>query len=121
MTWSLVVSRFFKCGQIGGSIKIDFPYTAVMCIQKCKTLLKAMFSIFEKSRCKNWVYLVVEFSGICDKESKNPKDMSTEVPGNGDAEKSALAYFSYFQISERLQYIYGKLGLPIFYKIVLPC
>jgi len=40
--------------------------------------------------------------------------MFTQVLGSRDAEKLALAYFSYFQISDTLQYIYGKLGLPIF-------
>ena len=50
-----------------------------------------------------------KLSSVCDKEFKYPKDMFTEVLGNSDTEKLALAYFSYFQISERLQNIYGKL------------
>lgn len=48
MTWSLVASQFIKCGQIGESIKIDFPYTVVMCIHKSKTALKVMFSTLKK-------------------------------------------------------------------------
>lgn len=61
-----------------------------------------------------------KFSRIGDEKSKYLKNTFTKVLGNGDAEKAALAYFSYFQISETLQYIYGKLGLPVFYKII-PC
>lgn len=85
MTWSLVVSQFIKCGQIGGSIKIDFPYTAVMCIHKSKTVLKVMFSILKKSRCKNWIYQVTKFSRnslVLTESLKYPKDMFTEVLGN---------------------------------------
>lgn len=62
MTWSLVMSRFIKCGQIGGNIKIDFLNTVVMCIHKSKRVLKGMFSILKKSGCKNWIYQVLEFS-----------------------------------------------------------
>lgn len=62
MTWSLVVSWFIRCGQIGGSIKLDFPYTVVICIHKSKAVLKVMFSLLKKSSWKSWIYEGVEFS-----------------------------------------------------------
>lgn len=62
MTWSLVVSWFIRCGQIGGNIKLDFLYTVVMCIHKSKTVLQVMFSLLKKSSWKSWIYEVVEFS-----------------------------------------------------------
>lgn len=66
----------------------------------------------------SWVHQ--KCSSIGDEKSKYPKNTFTKVLGNGDAEKAALAYFSSFQISERVRYIYEKLGLPVFYKII-PC
>lgn len=64
MTWSLVLGSVLihQLWPDRRSVKIDFPYTVVMCIHKSKTVLKVMFSILKKSRCKNRIYLVVEFS-----------------------------------------------------------
>lgn len=80
---------------------------AVKRTHKSKTLPKVMLSILKKSRCKKWIYIVTEFSRnsllYVANSLKYPQDLFTEVLGNGDAEKLALACFSYFQISKRLQ------------------
>lgn len=61
-----------------------------------------------------------KFSGICDKESKCPKDTFTEVLGNRDAEKLALAYFSYFQISRDFNTFMGNWDFRSFVKSFCP-